>query len=177
MIKIIDKRGTGKTSRLMLLAKEKNAYIVCLNPKSHISKAEAYGLIGIDFISYEDFLAGKYDIRRKIFIDDIDKMMYYLNERIAGYSCSIDWGIVVIGIIVVGIACYFLGMVIGALNYKRPEDIPWENIEKTIYFCNEDEEGVPSAFQGILVIYDSESFKKDFKINLKVIENEFEIEE
>lgn len=78
-----------------------------------------------------------------------------------------------IGIIVVGIACYFLGMVIGALNYKRPEDIPWENIEKTIYFCNEDEEGVPSAFQGILVIYDSESFKKDFKINLKVIENEF----
>ena len=90
MIKIIDKRGTGKTSRLMLLAKEKNAYIVCLNPKSHISKAEAYGLIGIDFISYEDFLAGKYDIWRKIFIDDIDKMMYYLNERIAGYSCSID---------------------------------------------------------------------------------------
>jgi hypothetical protein len=32
MIRIIDGRGTGKTSRLMLLAKEHNALFVCDNP-------------------------------------------------------------------------------------------------------------------------------------------------
>jgi hypothetical protein len=32
MYRIIDGRGTGKTSRLMLLAKENNGVIVCANP-------------------------------------------------------------------------------------------------------------------------------------------------
>ena len=34
MYRIIDKRGTGKTSRLMLLAKEENAIIAC-SPRCH----------------------------------------------------------------------------------------------------------------------------------------------
>lgn len=33
MYRIIDGRGTGKTSRLMLLAKENNGVIVCANPQ------------------------------------------------------------------------------------------------------------------------------------------------
>ena len=32
MYRIIDDRGTGKTGRLMLLAKENNAVIACINP-------------------------------------------------------------------------------------------------------------------------------------------------
>ena len=32
MYRIIENRGTGKTSRLMLLAKENNAIFVCSNP-------------------------------------------------------------------------------------------------------------------------------------------------
>ena len=32
MYKIIDKRGTGKTLRLMLLAKENNGIVVCSSP-------------------------------------------------------------------------------------------------------------------------------------------------
>ena len=56
MYRIIDGRGTGKTSRLMLLAKETNGTIVCGNPKAMREKALAYGIVGIDFISYNDFL-------------------------------------------------------------------------------------------------------------------------
>jgi len=40
MIRIIDGRGTGKTSKLMLLAKENNAVFVCSNPRAMKYKAE-----------------------------------------------------------------------------------------------------------------------------------------
>lgn len=56
MIKIIDTRGSGKTSRLLLLAKENNGIIVCGNPYALKEKARNYGIDGIDFISYGDFL-------------------------------------------------------------------------------------------------------------------------
>ena len=39
MYRIIDKRSSGKTSRLMLLAKENNGIIVCRNPKAMEEKA------------------------------------------------------------------------------------------------------------------------------------------
>ena len=51
MISIIDKRATGKTSQLMLLAKEQDGIIVCNNPKPYEQKAiYGYGLTGITFI-------------------------------------------------------------------------------------------------------------------------------
>ena len=56
MYRIIDGRGTGKTSRLLLLAKENNGIVVCAYPEWMREKAYAYGLTGIDFISYTDFI-------------------------------------------------------------------------------------------------------------------------
>jgi hypothetical protein len=56
MYRIIDGRGTGKTSRLMLLAKENNGVIVCANPQKMREKAEVYGIIGLEFISYKEFM-------------------------------------------------------------------------------------------------------------------------
>ena len=56
MIRIIDEPSSGKTSRLMLLAKENNATFVCGNPNAMKVKAQAYGLADINFISYHDFV-------------------------------------------------------------------------------------------------------------------------
>jgi hypothetical protein len=39
MYRIIEGRGTGKTSRLMLLAKKNNATFVCENPRAMEYKA------------------------------------------------------------------------------------------------------------------------------------------
>ena len=50
MYRIIDTRSSGKTSRLMLLAKETGAKIACANPNAMRQKAYAYGITGIDFI-------------------------------------------------------------------------------------------------------------------------------
>ena len=55
MYRIIEGRGTGKTSRLMLFAKENNAIFVCGNPDAMRYKAKAYGIDSVNFISYGDF--------------------------------------------------------------------------------------------------------------------------
>ena len=45
MFRIIDSRSSGKTSRLMLLAKETNSAIACSNPSAMRQKAYSYGII------------------------------------------------------------------------------------------------------------------------------------
>ena len=44
MIRVIDGRGSGKTSKLMEIAKENNAMFVCSNPQAMEVKARAYGI-------------------------------------------------------------------------------------------------------------------------------------
>jgi hypothetical protein len=56
MYQIIDKRGTGKTSRLMLLAQEAHGIFVCANPQIMKEKAEKYGFHNFEIVSYQDFL-------------------------------------------------------------------------------------------------------------------------
>ena len=55
MYHIIDDRASGKTSRLMLIAKENNATFVCSNVHAMEAKAHVYGIVGINFMSYYDF--------------------------------------------------------------------------------------------------------------------------
>ena len=89
MYRIIDGRGTGKTSRLMLLAKEQNGIIVCKDPKAMRDRAYAYGITGIDFISYNEF-GHLHHYNRPVFIDEMDLFLPYLNKDIAGYTISED---------------------------------------------------------------------------------------
>jgi hypothetical protein len=92
MYRIVDGRGTGKTGRLMLLAKDIGATIVCSNPRAMEQKAHAYGIVGLNFMSYNEFTperragdTGKYLI---------DEMEAYLDHifgyetRVVGYTIS-----------------------------------------------------------------------------------------
>mgnify|MGYP003501436993 CR=1 FL=1 len=54
MYRIIDSRGTGKTSRLFLLAKETDSAVACSNPYAMREKAASYGINGITFITYKE---------------------------------------------------------------------------------------------------------------------------
>lgn len=88
MYRIIDSRGSGKTSRLMLLAKENDAAIACSNPAAMRQKAYAYGITGIDFISYNDLLDG-WD--GDVFIDEIEvfiKVFLGYDTNLKGYTLS-----------------------------------------------------------------------------------------
>lgn len=97
MYRIIDGRGTGKTSRLMLLAKETNGTIICSNPHAMLQKAHAYGITGIDFISYNDFLlSGKGLDIGNYYIDEMESFLEVLQASVGirgvlcGYSLSED---------------------------------------------------------------------------------------
>lgn len=90
MYRIIDKRGSGKTSRLMLLAKEKNGIFVCSNPDAMKYKAHAYELTGFDIISYYQLVNQK-DINlehKPVFIDELDSFLNSLGYNIYGYSLT-----------------------------------------------------------------------------------------
>ena len=90
MYKIVDDRGTGKSSRLMLLAKEHNGVFVCANPHAMAAKARAYGLTGFDIISYYDYVSNNYDYEKKCFIDELDVFISSQHGNLAGYTLTIN---------------------------------------------------------------------------------------
>ena len=88
MYRIIDSRGSGKTSRLMLLAKETQSKIACSNPTAMRQKAYAYGITGIDFISYSDLFTGGWT-EENVLIDELEEFVkQYIDANITGYSLT-----------------------------------------------------------------------------------------
>lgn len=92
MVRIIDERGKGKTSRLLLLAKELGGIIVCPNKNNTQLIAQKYGWSkeDIEIISYEDFLNNNYTPGKAILIDEIDIFLKKFNNNIIGYSLSVN---------------------------------------------------------------------------------------
>ena len=87
MYRIIDNRSSGKTSRLMLLAKETNSAIACSNPSAMKTKAYSYGITGIDFIPYSDLFNGNYN--GNVLIDELEEFVKgYTDANITGYSLT-----------------------------------------------------------------------------------------
>ena len=88
MIRIIDEPGTGKTNQLMLLAKEHNADFICSNPKAMEIKAKAYGIDGINFISYDKF-STVFNHKKEYVIDELESFnQFTFGEKLIGYSIT-----------------------------------------------------------------------------------------
>lgn len=90
MYRIIDTRGSGKTSRLLLLAKEYNGIIVSSNPGGMAQKARSYGFYNIRCEDYYWLVYNSRGIKQPIFIDELDLFLQNLNNNIQGYSISIE---------------------------------------------------------------------------------------
>ena len=94
MKRILDLRGSGKTKRLMLLAKENDYIFVCFSPYLMQDKAYRYGITGIQFVSYSDFLNKHFD--SPYVIDELEPFLRYTlsekgyNTKMAGYTLSVD---------------------------------------------------------------------------------------
>lgn len=72
----------------MLLAKEENAIIACSNPSAMRIKAEGYGIVGINFISYYDYVNGNYQKGSMVFVDELDCFVRSLGHNLSGYTLS-----------------------------------------------------------------------------------------
>jgi len=89
MYRIIQGRSSGKTSNLMLLAKEQGAKIACSNPSAMRQKAYAYGITGIDFIPYSDLYNGAIDPDDKVMIDELELLVKgYMDGKLIGYTLT-----------------------------------------------------------------------------------------
>ena len=89
MYRIIDERGSGKTGRLFLLAKDNDGIIACANPNAMRVKAERYGIFGIDFISYNELLEKGPTVKENIFIDELEVFVRYaIQNGFMGYTLS-----------------------------------------------------------------------------------------
>lgn len=94
MYRIIDDRASGKTGRLMLLAKESEGTIICSNPRAMNQKARAYGITGINFISYGDFLTKPGSSIGNYYIDELEGFIQYAQRHVGivgnfeGYTIS-----------------------------------------------------------------------------------------
>ena len=90
MYQIIDKRGSGKTSRLMLLAQENNGVFVCANPHGMREKAKNYGFSSFEIVSYKDYLEHNYSYGKMVFVDELELFVKSLCNNLNGYSLSLE---------------------------------------------------------------------------------------
>ena len=91
MYRIIEGRGTGKTRKLMEIAKENKAIFVCSNPRAMEAKAHAYGIVGINFIDYFTFLDDKGKEPANYVVDEIEMLLHYMfgmNRNLTGYTLT-----------------------------------------------------------------------------------------
>ena len=90
MFRIIGDRCTGKTYQLMQYAKDNNAIFVCSNPHSMRSKAESYGIIGLRFMNYSEYLNHSRGMKEKFVIDEVEILLRLINPcmELIGYNLS-----------------------------------------------------------------------------------------
>ena len=91
MEKIIGGQGTGKTKQLIEIAHNKNAIIVCETPDRMIAKIHGYGYVGIQCISYAEYLAAGTDAaasENQYVVDDIEAFLYFISKGTIAFSVS-----------------------------------------------------------------------------------------
>lgn len=91
MNRIIDGRSTGKTKKLFTAAKENNAIVVCSNPVTMRQKAENYGLFGINFMSYTEFILNRdsWTEDDNFYVDELENFINVISHHsINGYTLT-----------------------------------------------------------------------------------------
>lgn len=90
MLRLIGNRCTGKTRQLMQFAKDNNAIFVCSNPYSMMQKAENYGIIGLRFMSYFEFLTHNKEMTDNVVVDEAEMLLRSINPsiKLIGYNLS-----------------------------------------------------------------------------------------
>jgi hypothetical protein len=106
--RIIASRGTGKTKELMRLALENNGIFVCQNARHMREKALAYGFVGLQIMSFDEFISNIQDYPisyapditmrgykdpdgRQFYIDEVEGFVNFIClNTFAGYSLSLE---------------------------------------------------------------------------------------
>lgn len=87
---IIGENSSGKTRRMLEEAKRNGSIVVCKNPNSMESKANCYGIFGLQFIGYEEM--DSYILNgSKIAIDEIGNFFEYCyGAKLDSFTMTVD---------------------------------------------------------------------------------------
>lgn len=87
---IIGENNTKKTRRMLEEVSKSGAIVICKHPLHMQSKANAYGIYGLKFVSYEEFL-GDVFYGEKVAIDEIgDFMMSCFGVELDAFTMTVD---------------------------------------------------------------------------------------
>ena len=95
---IVRENSSGKTRELLEFAKKNNLAVVCRDEAAMERKAQAYGIYGLKFCSYEDFASISFSkenhygaIEEDYVIDEIENLMNYTtNGRCRGFTQTVE---------------------------------------------------------------------------------------
>ena len=91
MYRILGKRGSGKTTNLITLAKETGAILVVSDVDYAVNKMYQLGITGVDIMSYTQFADNKRGYDKQYLIDDIEGFTKAIfGKNFIGYSQTID---------------------------------------------------------------------------------------
>ena len=94
---IVGNSSTGKTRQLLEHAKAQGAMVICKNPSAMQTKAQAYGIIGLNFASYDDLVRcnniydGETWIGQPFVIDEVaDFLSEFFADPCVGFTQTED---------------------------------------------------------------------------------------
>ena len=87
---IIGSNSSGKTRKMLEEAKKSGAAILCKSPLHMQSKANSYGIFGLEFYRYDDI--GTEDVcGKKIVIDELAEFFHYCyGVRLDSFTMTVD---------------------------------------------------------------------------------------
>ena len=95
---IVRGNSSGKTKELLMFAKENGLLVICRDAAAMERKAQAYGIYGLGFISYEDFASISFSkenhygaIEEDYVVDEIESLLNYTtNGKCYGFTQTVE---------------------------------------------------------------------------------------
>lgn len=87
---IIGSNSSGKTRKMLEEAKNSGAVVLCKSPLHMQSKANSYGIFGLEFYRYDDI--GTEDVRgKKVAIDELADFFHYCyGVRLDSFTMTVE---------------------------------------------------------------------------------------
>ena len=87
---IIGENGSGKTRRLLEVARDSGAIVVCKHPLHMQNKANSYGIYGLKFISYEEVNMDMIE-NDKVAVDELNEFFKYrFGVELDSFTMTVD---------------------------------------------------------------------------------------
>lgn len=91
---IVRENSSGKTRELLEFAKENNLVVICRDAVAMERKAQAYGIYGLNFFSYEE-VACLYDeeleLNNSFVVDEVESFLsYFFGNDCCGFTQTVE---------------------------------------------------------------------------------------